>query len=100
MRGVVAFLVRNEEIINKALESNALYTLISIVEEQNYIDTRDRLEKSVQSGLVLSASIEIVAMMLTGAVSRTLITWFSEGRKIPEDILVEEICTMVTMMLK
>ena len=99
-RGVVAFLLRNEDVINKALESNVLPTIIEIVKEQNYIDTHIRLEKSVEAGLVLPASIDVVAMMLTGAVTHTLVAWFSNGRQIPENVLVEEVCTIVNMMLK
>lgn len=99
-RSVVAFLLRNEDVIYKALESNVLPTIIEIVKEQNYIDTRIRLEKSVEAGLVLPASIDVVAMMLTGAVTHTLVAWFSDGRKIPENVLVEEVCTIVNMMLK
>ena len=100
VRGIVNFLTKNEDIIDKALESNVLPTLIEIVKEQNYIDTRDRLEMSVQAGLVLPASVDIVAMMLTGAVAHTLVSWFSEGRKIPEDEIVEEVCTIVNKILK
>ncbi len=100
VRGIVDFLTRNEEIINKVLESSVLATVIDIVQEQNYIDTKEHLEKSVAAGLKIPVSVDTMALMLTGAVSNTLVKWFSDGRKTPENIMVEEICTVVNLMLK
>ncbi len=100
VRGLVNFLVKNEEIIDKVLESSVFSTLIDIIIDQNYIDTREHLEKSVAAGLKLPVSVNTMAMMLTGAVSNALVRWFSCGRKTPENVLVEEICTVVNIMIK
>ena len=77
LKAVVRFLEDNEDIVKNALQSNVLHSLIDVITLQNYEDTRDRLEKSVAEGMTLHASVSVTSAMITGAVSQTILFWYS-----------------------
>lgn len=98
LHALVGFLDKNETMVKNALKSDVLPALINVILDQNYEDTRDRLKQSISNGMVLPASVEIMASMMTGAVSNTLLRWFNSGKKLPIDTLVAEISAVISSM--
>ena len=95
LHAIVNFLMENEKMVNNALESEFLYSLIELIKEKNYEDTCVRLRESVSDGMVLPASVEITASMMTGAVANTLIFWFKSGKQTSVDTLISEISAVI-----
>ena len=95
IHALVSFLTENEKMVNNALESELFYSLLDVIKDKNYEDTCERLRKSVDDGLVLPASVEITASMMTGAVANALIYWFKNGKQTPVDVLITEISEVI-----
>ncbi len=95
LRAIIKFLLRNEEIVKRILESEVMATVIEIIKEQNYQDTKDRIYKSVEEGVKLPASPDTVAMMMTGAVTHAVVTWFKNGMPIPAEDFINEVASVI-----
>jgi len=96
---LVAFISRHEVEVNNILQSDVLPLIVTTLSEQNYKDTYDRLMVSVNAGMELCVSPEVVAGMIVGAVATTITIWLKDGRKKPADQLAEEIGAMVRKTL-
>lgn len=92
---VVAFISRHEDVMNNILQSSVLPVIVSTVSEQNYKDTYSRIVESVDAGMQLCASPEVVASMIVGAVSNTIYMWLVGGRKKDSEELAEEIGAII-----
>ena len=99
LKSLVSFLIENEPIVKLILESEIMPTVVELIKEQNYQDTRDRIQKSVEEGMELSASVETVAVMMTGAVAHAVVTWFKNGMPIPADKFIEEVASVISSIL-
>lgn len=100
LKAIVGFLTSNVDIVKNMLESEVLHFLVEVIREKNYEDTSDRLQKSLESGMKLPASVSVTSSMMTGAVAATLLQWFKGGRQMPEDKLVEEMSAVIVAMQK
>ena len=98
IHSLVNFIIENEDMVKNAFESEVFLSLIEVVKEKNYEDTCARLEASVKDGMVLPASIEITASMMTGAVANALVSWFKSGKKMPVTSLINEISSVIISM--
>lgn len=98
IRRLVNFLIENESMVKNALKSEVLPALMEVIKEKNYEDTCARLKKSVDEGMVLPASVETCASMMTGAVANTLLGWFKNGKPTPINILIEEMSSVIESM--
>lgn len=98
LRAIVNFLLENEAMVKNVMESEVFLLLVEIVKEKNYEDTCDRLTKSVADGMILPASVETVASMMTGAVATAILNWFKGGKSIPVDSLINEISSVIKSM--
>ena len=96
---VVTFISENEQLIDNFVRSDLLPICYSIIVEQNYLDTRDRLEKSVGAGMKLCASVDSVARMCAGGVGEILFAWVKSDRKQDADELAEEVGALVSALL-
>ncbi len=99
-RKLVRFLVENEEIVDFALKSNMLPTLVSIIVEEHYKILRIRLTHSVENGERLICPVDTAAVMLSGGIGQVLVTWLKEGRPTPEEELTEQIESIVRAMFR
>lgn len=99
VRSVVRFLSENEKIISRALNSAILPAIVEIVKEQNYEDTKERLEASVRAGMKLPASVEVVSMMLTAGIAHTLVKWYASNDGVSEDEITKEVSSVVKVIL-
>ena len=73
---------------------------LTIILEQNYKDTCERLKASVAAGLSLCASIETVASMASGAVASAVYVWLVQGKQKSIDELAEEIGNVVANLIE
>ena len=92
---VIMYFDNNREIIDNVLESDIFPSMMTIITKQNYLDTKERLEKSVAAGMKLHASIETSAAMFTGGVATSLYIWLLSGKKKPAAELAKEIGNML-----
>ena len=98
-KGIIKFLRENEIITKRALSSEVAHRIIRIVSEQNYEDTKERLESAKSCGMKLSVSPTLLAVMLTGAIANAIIKWFEDGMTLPEEKLLEELCIVIRAMI-
>ena len=96
---VVNFITQHEVEVNHILQSAVMPVIIHTLSEQNYKDTYHRLVASMDAGMQLCVSPEVVSSMLVGAVSNTLINWVVGGRHQDAAELAEEIGIMVRKCL-
>ncbi len=96
---VVSYVSEHEQIISNLMNSDLLHACFKIIVEQNYVDTRDRLEKSAEAGMKLCAPIDTVAMMCAGGVSQTIYSWIIGGMKKDPDTLADEIGDIIKVIL-
>ena len=92
---VVAYFDNNSDVVDNILKSDLLPTMMTIITKQNYLDTKERLEKSVAAGMKLQASIDTAAAMFTGGVATSIYIWLLSGKKKPAAELAQEIGNML-----
>lgn len=92
---VIEYLDNNTEPVDNMLKSDLFPTMMTIITEQNYRDTKAKLQKSVTAGMKLYASIDTVAAMFTGGVATSIYIWLLSGKKKPAAELAEEIGNMI-----
>lgn len=100
VESVVAFLLSREQAIRKMLKSSMRAQFIDIFMEQNYIDTKARLEESVKRGMRLSSSVNVTASMLIGGISHNIIRWFESNEKESMAILLQDISKFLDANMK
>ena len=93
----ISFFERHENLVNNTLNSEVLHIIANIVMERNFEITLSRLEECDCKNL--PASPRIVASMMTGAVSGAILNWLKSGKKIPRDIFIDEISSVIMAML-
>lgn len=94
------FFTRREQAFTKILASPMRANFIDAFMERNYIDTSERLKKSLEEGMVLPLSVPVVASMLTGGISYNIIRWFETADRPSIHSLLIEISKFVQSVLK
>ena len=97
---IVSFIEENDAIFSNILKSNLFHVIFNMITDQNYKDTRDRLESGASSGLSLSSSVETTAGMITGGVATTIYIWLISGKPTSAEQLSEELGRLITLMLE
>ena len=95
VRGVISFINYFDKTFAGIMQSEISHQLISILTEQNYNDTIERLNRSVEDGMILPASVESTASMLTGGVGHIILSWGRSGKKKSADDLIAEISALI-----
>ncbi len=95
VKKAIEYLDNNSELVENILKSDLFPTMMTIITEQNYRDTKQRLEKSVAAGMKLHASVETSAAMFTGGVATSIYIWLLSGKKKPAAELAYEIGNMI-----
>ena len=96
IKALVDYLDRNDTIVRLIFDSNMTSSLVSVVVEENYIKTKERLDEDFKKGLKLIASTDTVAIYLAGGISNAIIKWLREDKKMPKDELICEINALVS----
>ncbi len=94
------FFFEHDVAMLKILESSMRTKVIDIFISQNYIDTKKRLEMSVNNGMRLPASIDVVANMLIGGVSQIIVSWFESTDRMPLENLISEMTSVIEKIFK
>ncbi len=97
---LVIFISEHSVQINNIFRSSLFPSALSIIVEQNYRDTCERLRASEAEGMKLSASVEIIASMCAGGVANTVYQWLKEGKKISTDELAKQIGDVVAAAIE
>ena len=95
LEGIFAFVDEHEKMINMTLQSEIFPSILTVIQSQNYIDTCDRLQKSIDQGMKLCASVEAVASMLTGGITHIVLNWLYGGKKESIEELTEEVKSII-----
>ncbi len=95
VKKAIEYLDNNSELVENILKSDLFPTMMTIITEQNYRDTKQRLEKSVAAGMKLHASVETSAAMFTGGVATSIYIWLLSGKKKAAAELAYEIGNMI-----
>ena len=91
----IEYLDSNSDPVDNMLKSDLFPTMMTIITEQNYRDTKEKLQKSVAAGMRLHASIDTVAAMFTGGVATSIYIWLLSGKKKPAKELAHEMGNMI-----
>ena len=95
LRSIVAFLDNNKDIVKLIFDSNMTASLVTVIVEENYIRTKERLDLDVKRGLKLVASPDTVAIYLAGGISNAIIKWLKTD-KIPErEAFINELISLL-----
>ena len=93
---VIEYISEHQNAVNNLLDSSLFPSALSIIIEQNYNDTCERLHASVAAGMKLKASVEVIAGMCAGGVSTTIYAWLKSDRKISADELSEQVGRIIS----
>lgn len=96
---IIGYITEHDKAIENIFKSNLLPTILSVLIEQNYQDTYDRLAKDIIKGHVYPASPEVIASMCAGGVATTIYKWYAAGRAKSVAALSCEISTLISGIL-
>ena len=92
---ILLFIKEHQNIIENILKSGVLPAMISIIMEQNYRDTIERLKYSVAEGMLTVSSVETISAMFSGGITAAIYIWLIDGMKKPIDKLADEINAII-----
>ena len=95
VKGLISFVNYYDKTFDGIVNSSISHHIVSILMDENYKDTKDRLDRSVTDGMSLPASTDTVSAMLTGGIGHILVSWIKSGKQKPVDELFEEIAAMI-----
>lgn len=95
VRNAIKYIDKHDDVVSNILKSDLFPTMMTVIIEQNYRDTKEHLERSVAAGMQLQAPVETAAAMLAGGVATSLYIWLLSGKKKSSDELAEEIGAMI-----
>ena len=96
---LVGYINEHDAAIENIFKSNLLPTILTVLIEQNYQDTYDRLVKDIIKGATYPASPEVIASMCAGGVANVIYKWYAMGRVKSVAALSYEISTLVSNIL-
>ena len=96
---LLAFLLRHEAARKRVATAQIRSTFIDVFLQQNFEDTKRRLEASAKSGMPLIASADVVASMLIGGTSYCIIRWFESEDRCPPETLLKDITNYINRIL-
>ena len=96
---LIAFLLRHEAAIKRVVTAPIRSTFIDVFIQQNYEDTKKKLEESAKGGMPLIASADVVASMLIGGTSNCIVRWFESDDKCPPEVLLNDISNFIDRIL-
>ena len=98
-RQLIYFINDHSDAIDNICNSILFSSVLSIIAEQNLKDTAERLRVSVAAGMKLNAPTEVVASMITGAVTSAIYQWLMTGKKSSPDQLADQIGAIIQSMI-
>ena len=96
---VIQYLLTRENAIKKIIDSSVRSTFIEVFVQQNYKDTKKKLEISAKGGMNLISSPDVVASMLVGGTARAIVNWFENTERCPVNVLLRDIFKIIDRVL-
>ena len=96
---LIQFINENSDAVHNLCHTNLFPSVLAIIVEQNYKDTRERLNIAVAEGMKLNASVETIAAVCTGGVVACIYTWIKGEQKITPDELSEQVAVVIADIL-
>lgn len=96
---LLAFLLRHEVAIKRVVNAPIRSAFIDAFMQENFDDTKKKLEASVKDGMHLIASADVVASMIIGGTSMCIIRWFEAEDKCSPDVLIQDIYAFIDRVL-
>lgn len=96
---IIHFIDENAAAIDNICKSNLFPSVLALIFEKNFQDTRERLRISVASGMELPATIDSVAAACAGGVAAIVYCWLTEGRKTDPDLVAEQVGAIVAKII-
>ena len=97
---IVGFINEHDVAVKNIMNSNICHAVLFTIVEQNYKDTRERLNASVASGMKLTAPVDVVASICAGGVATTIYHWLQDGKKTSAEELAEQIGAVVSSAIE
>ena len=94
-RMFVRFVNEHEKLIQNILTSNALSLLIEILSDEIYRSVLLDLKEEEQHGTSFAAPVEILAAFYAGGIIKSVQYWFTNGKPITEEALMDAIATLL-----
>ena len=96
---VLMFIKQHKRVIENIMNSGVLPTMISVIMEQNYEATLDRLRDSVDDGMTTVSSADTIAAMFSGGITAAIYIWIIGGMKKPSEDLAKEINAIISVTI-
>lgn len=100
VESIIDFMLKREAAITKIINSSMRPVFIEIFMQQNYLDTLERLRNSIEDGLVLSTSPEVVSSMIVGGVSINILRWYENRHTISSSDMINELSRLIRAILR
>lgn len=97
---IVGYISEHSDAVANLIKSTLFPMMLTIILEQNYNDTLERLNASIECGMKLSTSPEITAATCAGGVASAIYMWLMTGKVKSPDELAEEIGVIIGNILK
>ena len=97
---LVEYIHDAEAISKRVLESEIKHRVIFLIVQQNWVDTKARLEQDVTDGrFIIPASIDVTTDMIVGGCAAAVIRWLESGMNKDKYELAAEICGIIDYIL-
>lgn len=95
---VVNFFYNRKELCEIILADDSGSRIIGMMIYQNYLDTKERLEQSIDK-ITPVASTHTVAGMMAGGIGMLLVKWASEGWTTPKEDVIADISLAINSLI-
>lgn len=100
VRELMHYLCDNENAVMLIIKSNMAATLVDIIIGEIYKESRAWLEGDVKNGKELVASVDAVAMMLSGGIASIIVKWFSDDKPTSVSEVLYDVEGLILAMFK
>ena len=96
---LIIFISENFGAVKNICNSTLFPSVLTIMVQQNYKDTCERLRVSVAGGMTLNASIETTAVMCTGAIAACIYRWVKDDQKEDPEQIAEQVGAVIASII-
>lgn len=96
----IKYIDENAVAIDNLIHSSLFPAALSVIIEQNYKDTRDRLNEFVKNGLKLNNSVEVTASIFSGGLASAIFCWLVDNKPVPADEFAIQVHNFLINSLK
>ena len=96
----VEYFDTHEAVVNNILNAPSAGEILSLIVTVNQKDTQIRLTESLELGLTLPSSADVVASILIGGACSILYNWLKQNKNQNKDNLKENLCSCICAVFK